>query len=198
MNKVKVGDVFSESSHYIFERTEGTACYVKHVESGDVVPIGASYIEKYCKSADQFDREVRVGKEDKTDGTKGIRSIWEDIHSSIAFTVCFQKQDKEKSKKQYEADLETQRIAAIEKIEAAKTAKKSMAQAYADALMYIQYNPVLSYEPGEDRILRGFKLQFESRDGRYTCHDIDKNEVRPVNINTIKWLIIDGVKYIVQ
>ena len=39
------------------------------------------------------------------------------------------------------------------------------------------------------------------RDGRYNCVDMDiteENNIRPVNINTIKWLIIGGTKYIVQ
>lgn len=65
-------------------------------------------------------------------------------------------------------------------------------------------NPVLPYEEGEDRVLRGYKIQFESRDGRYNCIDMDiqqtdkESGVRPVNINTIKYLIFDGVKYVVE
>jgi hypothetical protein len=65
-------------------------------------------------------------------------------------------------------------------------------------------NPVLPYEEGEDRVLRGYKIQFESRDGRYDCVDMDitktdkESGIRPVNINTIKWLIFNGVKYIVE
>lgn len=58
-----------------------------------------------------------------------------------------------------------------------------------------------AYEDGEDRVLRGFKIQFESRDGRYNCVDMDiedNNNIRPVNINTIKWLIIGGTKYVVE
>ena len=54
------------------------------------------------------------------------------------------------------------------------------------------------------RILRGYKVQFTSRDGRYNCVDIDipKAEkeigIRPVNLNTIKWIIFGGVKYVVK
>ena len=57
---------------------------------------------------------------------------------------------------------------------------------------------------GEDRVLRGYKIQFESRDGRYDCVDMDitktdkESGIRPVNINTIKYLIFDGVKYVVE
>lgn len=62
-------------------------------------------------------------------------------------------------------------------------------------------NPILPYEEGEDRVLRGFKIQFESRDGRYNCIDMDiedTNNVRPVNINTIRWIILGGTKYVVE
>lgn len=61
-----------------------------------------------------------------------------------------------------------------------------------------------SHYEGEDRVLRGYKIQFESRDGRYDCVDMDitktnkESGVRPVNINTIKYLIFDGVKYVVE
>ncbi len=62
----------------------------------------------------------------------------------------------------------------------------------------------LPYEEGEDRVLRGYKIQFESRDGRYDCVDMDitktdkESGIRPVNILTIKWLIYNGVKYVVE
>lgn len=55
-----------------------------------------------------------------------------------------------------------------------------------------------------ERVLRGYKIQFESRDGRYNCIDMDiqqtdkESGVRPVNINTIKYLIFGGVKYVVE
>ena len=62
----------------------------------------------------------------------------------------------------------------------------------------------LAFEEGEERVLRGYKIQFESRDGRYDCVDMDitktdkESGIRPVNINTIKWLIFNGAKYIVE
>lgn len=58
---------------------------------------------------------------------------------------------------------------------------------------------------GEDRVLRGYKMQFVSRDGKYKCLDMDiekknpkEDGVRLVNINTIKQLIFNGVKYVVE
>lgn len=60
---------------------------------------------------------------------------------------------------------------------------------------------VLKHQESGDSVHRGFKIQFESRDGRYNCVDMDiedNNNIRPVNINTIKWLIIGGTKYVVE
>ena len=79
-----------------------------------------------------------------------------------------------------------------------------MAAAYAEALTFIQQNPVKDYIEGESRTLRGYKVQFQSRDGRYDCVDMDiektekESGIRPVNINTIESLIYKGVKYIVK
>lgn len=60
------------------------------------------------------------------------------------------------------------------------------------------------YIEGEERTLRGYKLQFSSRDGKYKCMDMDiirsikDTGERFVNINTISQLIYNGVKYVVE
>ena len=65
-------------------------------------------------------------------------------------------------------------------------------------------NPVSKIEEGEMRTLRGFKLQFVSRDGKYRCLDMDIEKTskesgeRFVNINTISELIYNGTKYVVK
>lgn len=54
------------------------------------------------------------------------------------------------------------------------------------------------------RVLRGYKMQFVSRDGKYKCMDMDIKRTgketgeRYVNINTISHLIYNGVKYVVE
>ena len=200
----KVGDVLSESSHYVVTGIYGNDTVLKHQESGDSVHINKMYIEKYLESADEVINEVKVTKEDKKDGTPGIRTIFEGIKSSEVFTVVFQKQDKAKTKKQYEAEREAQRQEAVALIDKAKKAKKSMATAYKEALEHIQNNPIKDFIEGEDRVLRGYKMQFVSRDGKYKCLDMDiernskEDGVRLVNINTIKQLIFNGVKYVVE
>lgn len=200
-SNIKAGHLLSESSHYMVKRVEEGRLVCKHIESGDEVALGEEYALKYTNSADEYVDTVKVGKEDKKDGTPGIRTIFEQIHSSQVFTVCFTKQDKPKTLKAIKAEKEDQREKAIELIEKAKKNKKSMAEAYKTALEYVQENSISSFTKGEERVLRGYKIQFDSRDGRYNCIDVDitdENNVRPVNINTIKWLIFNGTKFIVE
>ena len=194
----KVGDVLSESSHYKVLADNGNLNFkLKHLESGDMVYIGKEYIHNYLESADDFTNEVKVTREDKKDGTLGIRSIFEGIHGSQVFTVCFKKQDTPKSKKKLQAELDAIIEQFSNRIESVKASQKGVADAAKNLVSTLVVNPILPYEEGEDRVLRGFKIQFESRDGRYNCIDMDiedANNVRPVNINTIRWIILGGTK----
>lgn len=70
------------------------------------VVTGMSYLKNYTNSADLFETTVKVTKEDKKDGTLGIRSIFEKIHSGQVFTVCFKKQDKPKSKRKLQEEID--------------------------------------------------------------------------------------------
>lgn len=197
----KVGDVLSESSHYVVTGIYGNDTVLKHQESGDSVHINKMYIEKYLESADEVINEVKVTKEDKKDGTLGIRSIFESIHGTQVFTVCFKKQDTPKSQKKLNAEIATLISDFSNEIDTIQKSKKGVADAAKRFAEELITHPILPYEEGEDRVLRGFKIQFESRDGRYNCVDMDiedNNNVRPVNINTIKWLIIGGTKYVVD
>lgn len=198
----KVGDVLSESSHYKVLADNGNLNFkLKHLESGDMVYIGKEYIHNYLESADGFTNEVKVTREDKKDGTLGIRSIFEGIHGSQVFTVCFKKQDTPKSQRKLNAEIATLISDFSKEIDTIQKNKKGVAEAAKKFAEELIKNPILPYEEGEDRVLRGFKIQFESRDGRYNCIDMDiedTNNVRPVNINTIKWIILGGTKYVVE
>lgn len=204
INQLKQGSIISESSHYIVNRMLGSTAWLTHFESGEEVQIGMSYLKNYTNSADLFETTVKVTKEDKKDGTLGIRSIWENIHSGQVFTVCFKKQDKPKSRRKLQEEIDTIVEQFSNSIDAVKNSKKGVANAAKNLVTELVNNPVLPYEEGEDRVLRGYKIQFESRDGRYNCVDMDiqqtdkESGVRPVNINTIKYLIFDGVKYVVE
>lgn len=204
INQLKQGSIISESSHYIVNRVSGSTAWLTHFESGEGVQIGMSYLRNYTNSADLFETTVKVTKEDKKDGTLGIRSIWENIHSGQVFTVCFKKQDKPKSKRKLQEEIDAIVEQFSNSIDAVKNSKKGVANAAKNLVTELVNNPVLPYDEGEDRVLRGYKIQFESRDGRYDCVDMDivktdkESGIRPVNILTIKWLIYNGVKYIVE
>lgn len=204
INQLEKGAVISESSHYIVDRVAGSTVHLKHFESGEDVQIGISYLKNYTNSADLYDTTVEVTKEDKKDGTLGIRSIFENIHSSQVFTVCFKKQDKPKSKRKLQEEIDAIVEQFSNGIDRVKNSKKGVANAAKHFIAELINNPVLPYEEGEDRVLRGYKVQFASRDGRYDCVDMDivrtdkESGIRPVNINTIKYLIFDGVKYVVK
>ena len=204
VNQLKVGSIISESSHYVVNRISGSRAWLTHFESGEEVEIGVSYLKNYTNSADLYTKEVRVTKEDKKDGTLGIRSIWENIHSGQVFTVCFKKQDKPKSKRKIQEEVDAIVEQFSNSIDAVKNNKKGVANAAKNLITELINNPVLPYEEGEERVLRGYKIQFESRDGRYNCVDMDitrtekESGVRPVNINTISYLIFNGIKYIVE
>lgn len=204
INQLKQGSIISESSHYIVNRVSGSTAWLTHFESGEEVQIGMSYLRNYTNSADLFETTVKVTKEDKKDGTLGIRSIWENIRSGQVFTVCFKKQDKPKSKRKLQEEIDAIVEQFSNSIDTVKNSKKGVANAAKNLITELVNNPVLPYEEGDERVLRGYKIQFESRDGRYDCVDMDitktdkESGIRPVNILTIKWLIYNGVKYIVE
>lgn len=204
IKEIQVGDIFSEESHYVVAKIDKGSIEFKHLESGKTVKLSNEYVKNLLNTSDQYHKEVKVGKEDKKDGTPGIRSIFESIKSSEVFTVVFKKQGKAKTKKQLNEEKAAQREEALALIDKAKKSKKSMAEAYKIALEMIQNNPILDTIEGEDRVLRGFKMQFVSRDGKYRCMDMDIKRTdketgeRLVNINTISVLVYNGVRYVVE
>lgn len=204
INEIQVGDIFSEESHYTVKKINADTIIFHHLEGDTDVSLSKKYVQDLLNTSDQYHEVKEVTREDKKDGTPGIRTIFESIKSSEVFTVVFTKQSKPKTKKQFEAEREAQREVAVAMIDKAKKQKKSMAVAYKEALEFIQDNPIFDTIEGESRILRGFKLQFVSRDGKYRCLDMDIERTsketgeRFVNINTITELVYNGVKYIVK
>jgi hypothetical protein len=149
------------------------------------------------QTADQYQSEVEVGREDKywtvkqledakkkgelpsdsllREGdvrVKGIRSIWGDIHTERVFTVCFNKQAKELSAKALNEAKNKQLQEAIAEIAAAAAGKKGVAKTAEEVIKGIQNNPVVSTVPGEERQLRGYKVSFSSLNGFYDVVDM--------------------------
>ena len=197
--KLKVGDILSESSHYKVESLYANTINLRHYESNEVVQISEDYIRKFIKSGDEFYDVKEVTKEDKKDGTPGIRTIFENIHGGQVFTVCFKKQDKSKSKKKLGEEVDALVEKFSNELDKVKSQKKGVTNKAKELIEGLINNPILPYEEGEDRILRGYKIQFTSRDGRYDCVDMDiertekESGIRPVNINTLRYLIYNCV-----
>jgi len=218
INEIQTNDILSEISHYVVLSKTNNDVKVRHLQSGKEVNLGNGYVKDLLKTADQYTQEIKVGVEDKrwtakqiddavrkgeikADSVqvgdvrlKGIKTLWQDIHSSQVFTVCYKKQDVNLSKK----DIQMAKDAVISKFQDMLDRRPTNRE-IADELNKILDQPILSYKEGDDRILRGYKVQFTSEDGRYDCVDMDitsGNNIRPVNINSIKWLVFDGVKYV--
>lgn len=204
INKIKVGDVFSEESHYKVISILNNSFKFQHIESGTKVTIEKAYVKELLNSADQYTEVKEVTKEDKKDGTPGIRTIFDSIHSGQVFTVVFKKQDTIKSAKKFNSEVDKIAKKVCEEIDKVKNSKKGVADWAKKTIYALMNNPISKIEEGEIRTLRGYKLQFNSRDGKYRCLDMDierttkESGERFVNINTIQELIYNGVKYIVK
>lgn len=204
INKIKKGDFLYEQSHYVvLDDAKQDKVALCHLESETSITISKSYIQNLLTSGDHYTKEVKVTKEDKKDGTLGIRSIWQNIYDQKPFTVCFKKQDSKKTVKSYNEEIDKQVQDALALIDKAKKNKKSMSDAYKEAVKFIQANPIKDTIEGEMRVLRGYKIQFSSNDGKYDVIDIDlpnddkSNQIRQVNVNNISYLILDDIKYVV-
>lgn len=226
LSEVRTGDLFSETSHYIVTSIHKDSIMFRHLESGDAITLSPTYVQNLLTSANQFTSTVIVGKEDKFWTTKqieeakkkgelskdstvregdirqeGIRTIWENIRDTRVFTVCFVTQGKELSKKEFERLKGEQIQEAITEIDNAAKRKTGVANAARKVLERLQNSPISNFTAGGDRVLVGYKDQFVSRDGKYNCVDTqitDTHNIRPVNINTIKWLVVDNVMYSVE
>lgn len=223
INEIQENDIFSETSFYKLKQKNQNNSVLFHFNSGKEVTLSNSYITEFLSTCDIYDKEIVCGKEDKfytqkqiddakkkgedTSNLKvgdlrlkGIKSLWEEITTSQVFTVCFKKKDTPLSNKKLQELKDAQIVKALEDLEKAQKQKKGVLDKAKEVLAYVQANPILPFEEGEDRILRGYKLQFKSEDGFYSVRDldIDKNGERLVNINAIKFLVFDGTKFIVE
>lgn len=109
LTEIEVGDVFSEESHYIVKEVKKDSIVFEHLESKKTISLSNEYVHNMLNTSDQYEIEVKVTREDKKDGTPGIRTIFENIKSSKVFTVVFKKQDKPKTKRQFESERENLR-----------------------------------------------------------------------------------------
>ena len=222
LSDIRVGDVFGESAYYKVLKINSNTIAFTHTKTGVEVELSNSYVTELLSTADQYQQEVSVGLLDKHWTAKqveeqlkknpkfsavegdlkqeGIKTIWANVGGK-PFTVCFTKKGKQLSTKAFNAKIQEVVNNAIDQIEQAKTARKGVAKTAAQIVEELVRNPITDMEVGEERVLRGYKLQHESTDGFYQVVDMDitsGENKRLVNLNTIKWLVVDGTKYIVE
>lgn len=190
--------IFTEVSYYHLQHKDSETHSLKIVGQTDPVIISNNYVVENLISADDFTEVVNVGKEDKywtakqvndagLDVSKvgtlkelGIKSILNNV-GSIAFTVVYKKKDTVLSNKAYQQAL-------------ADYAAKAPSKVDVDYLKGVPIQVI----PGETRVLRGYLKSVDTNDGYYEVVDLDINETRKVNINTIEELIFRGTKYVVK
>jgi hypothetical protein len=223
INEIKKGDIFSESSYYAVSNINKDTIEMKMIGSDKEIVLSNEYVQNFLSTADQYQSEVKVGKLDKVwtakqieeatkKGTltkdavegslkqKGIKSLWSEVGNQV-ITVCFVKKGTTLSDNAYKQLVDIKVAETWEQIEATKTAKKGVANKALEVLADIIHNPISKEIPGEPRVLRGAKASFESEDGHYQMMEILQDgttQLRPVNLNTFQWLVVDGVKYIVE
>lgn len=222
IKKSQVGDCFSETVHFKLQGDSDKSGLLvfQNLADGKNYEVSADYAEKFFSFAEQYDQEVKVGILDKywtqkqIDAAvakgeikehqvrvgdlrlKGMKTIWDDIRDKTVFTVVFRKKDKVLSNTAYNKALEEQRKEFIEALDKAKQQKKGVKKAAEIALEEIQNNPVTKTIPGEERILVGYKLQFNSKDGMYKVFDMEIEEERQLSLDRVEQLIVNNIKYI--
>lgn len=226
ITKLKPGQICSELSVYRVDKVGSESTALTILPSNQKISISNEYVASNLVSANNYDDEEIVGKEDKlwtqkqvddyfakaseTEKefnkdlrvgdvrVKGIRTLFSEIGEHV-FTVVYRKQDTPKSAKAIKAEKETKAQQLVDALEKAKEQHKSMSKVAAKFVEDLLKNPVLDFVPGEMRTLVGYKIGTHiPRDGKYFVMDCEIGEPRLVNINTIQELIYNGVKYIVE
>jgi hypothetical protein len=205
---LNVGDCLSETSYYKVTSKSGNKTFLVNLQNNKPVALDNNYIDSYCKTAETVTKEVIVTKEDTyytannvIEGKRvgdlrqlGIRSIWNNIGAEV-FTICYNKLPKAKTKKVLQAELDAQIEKSLAIIEKAQVQKKGVLEAAKRELHNLQSQPI-SNTVTEERVLRGHKIQRTSLTGLYKVYDMVNEGERQINLPTVKWIIVDGVKYI--
>jgi hypothetical protein len=176
INDIQPLDLFCELSYFSVVKVNPTSVTFKHLGTGKEVDLGNDYVSQILTSADSYTTSEVVGIEDKlwtakqlTDAKNttnqvgdvrvpGMKSIWDGIGSKV-FRVSFIKKGKELSKTAYNKLIAEKLESATYTLEKAKNSKKGVTTVAVELLEDLIRNPIISNVPGEERILRGWKLQ---------------------------------------
>jgi hypothetical protein len=184
IESLKKGSILSETSFFIVDKVEKDKIIVKD-ENGNSINISKTYAERVLNGADYFEEEVKLPKTQLADILIN--------NPRVVMTVAFYKQNKEKTKKAFEAE----KLAKIKEIQEASlaTAPKLLSD--------LIENPISKVIPGELRVMKGrhygtiddlgrvhfIDMEVEKTDG---AHDPRMRQVDP---RTIEYIIVFGKKY---
>lgn len=172
------GAILGETQYYTFDRIEGEYIIVKSSDDSEV-QLGKEYVEKYLDSADQFDSDEKITKTELAE--KFIAT------SRVVMSVEYYKRDVPKSNRTYKADLAVR----------AEALKNEFMANGISALEDALTRPVLTYTPGELRIMKGYhEGSIEISTGRVHFFDMEKKQWRQVDPRTIVSLTVNRVKSI--
>lgn len=178
VKKLNPGSILSESTYYIVKEVKGNdvICDI----NGQEVTLSKEYTEALLHSADQYSSEEQKTKTELAE--IAIKS------SRIAMTIAFYKQDKDKTKKAFMAE----KAAKIAEIQNARVSEVE------SLLSNLIDNPILSYIPGELRIMKGVHYGDIDDLGRIQFSDMEiaqGHNMRQVDPRTIEYIIVNNIKY---
>lgn len=184
LKDLKTGSILSENSFFVVKDIYKDSVVVSD-DYGNELTISKSYVEKILNSADSFTSEE---KKTKTE----LAELF--INSPrIAMTVAFYKQDKAKTKKAFNAEVD----AAVSKVQSAKVSEVE------GLLRDLITNPILDYTPGELRVMKGRHYGEVDDLGRVHFVDMEiakgsgstDSRLRQVDPRTIQYIIVNNIKY---
>lgn len=185
---MKKGQILSEIQFYTIKEVENDYIVVVD-DNGNEITIAKEYAEKLLNSADSYTKEEKLTATQLSE--KFISS------TRIAMTVCYVKKDEDKKKK----DFKDEKDKAFLKIENEKDETKK-----SKLIRELIENPILSYIPGEERIMKGRHYGHINDFGRVSFIDMEvpkkegafDNRERQVDPRTIKYIIVNNIKYVLK
>lgn len=178
--KLKIGEVLSETQYYKVEKIEGSNV-IANVD-GEEVTLSKSYVQKYLNSAAQYSNEEKITRTELIEIFKA--------HPRIAMTVNFNKKVKD-------VDLKKQ----IHELYPNKGGKLMSHDDFKKAV-----NSAIEFK-GEERTMIGRHEGATNAGGHYHFIDMElvnddskeyDTRLRLVDVRTLNWLIVKGVKYQVK
>ena len=186
MNLVK-GSVLSEIQFYVVESVNGHDVVVKD-ENGNEINLTMEYVEEILNSADHFEKEEKVNMTD-------LAEIFLN-NTRIAMTVCYRKKDEPKSAKAIKAEKDALKA----KLHSANMIElQKLIDEFVD-------NPIQTVVQGDERVMKGrhygkinslgrnefVDMEAENKKGTYD------SRVKQVDTRTLKYVIVNKVKYILK